>query len=77
MLFQKMGLIMLHLILTHKIESQHVFSEDIRTGKVCNQKSSGRCWMFAALNTFRHKMNKDFNIKDFELSQTYTFFMIN
>lgn len=57
-----------------QIESQHVFSEDIRTGKVCNQKSSGRCWMFAALNTFRHKMNKDFNIKDFELSQTYTFF---
>ncbi len=53
---------------------QHVYSEDIRTGKVTNQKSSGRCWMFAALNTFRHKLNKDFNLEDFELSQTYTFF---
>lgn len=56
------------------IADQHVYSEDIRTGKVCNQKSSGRCWMFAALNNFRHKLNKDFNLPDFELSQTYTFF---
>ncbi|VWL85608.1 C1 family peptidase [Oceanivirga miroungae] len=53
---------------------QHIYSLDIKTGKVSNQKQSGRCWMFAALNNFRHKLNKDFNILDFELSQTYTFF---
>lgn len=53
---------------------QHVYSDDLRTGKITNQKQSGRCWMFAALNTFRYKLNKDFNLKDFELSQTYTFF---
>lgn len=51
-----------------------VFSEEIKTGKVANQKKSGRCWMFAALNTFRHKMNTLFNLKDFELSQNYTNF---
>ena len=27
--------------------------------KVTNQKASGRCWMFAALNTFRHKLISD------------------
>lgn len=51
-----------------------VFSVDLKTGKVANQKQSGRCWMFAALNTFRHKMLKDFNLNEFELSQNYTFF---
>lgn len=51
-----------------------VFSVDVTTGKVANQKQSGRCWMFAALNTFRHKMLNNFQLKDFELSQNYTFF---
>ena len=51
-----------------------VFSVDVTTGKVSNQKQSGRCWMFAALNTFRHKMLNSFNLKDFELSQNHTFF---
>lgn len=54
--------------------NQHIYSIDIKTGKVADQKNSGRCWMFAALNNFRHKLNKDFNIEEFELSQTYTFF---
>ncbi|MDF2909182.1 MAG: aminopeptidase [Sporolactobacillus laevolacticus] len=51
-----------------------VFSEEIETGKVSDQKASGRCWMFAALNTFRHKLSDAFNLKDFELSQNYTLF---
>jgi bleomycin hydrolase len=51
-----------------------VFSVDLATGKVANQKQSGRCWMFAALNTFRHKMIQNFQLKEFELSQNYTFF---
>ncbi|MDD9148409.1 C1 family peptidase [Sporolactobacillus sp. CQH2019] len=50
------------------------FSEEIETGKVTDQKMSGRCWMFAALNTFRHKLNDLFHLKDFELSQNYTLF---
>ncbi len=51
-----------------------VFSVDVEVGPVANQKASGRCWMFAALNTFRHKLVKSHHLKDFELSQSYTFF---
>ena len=36
-----------------QIRDQHIYSVDIKTGAVANQKQSGRCWMFAALNTFR------------------------
>ncbi|WP_165003906.1 MULTISPECIES: C1 family peptidase [unclassified Enterococcus] len=56
------------------VENTPVFSIDLATGKVANQKQSGRCWMFAALNTFRHKMLNQFHLKEFELSQNYTFF---
>ena len=51
-----------------------VFSIDLATGKVANQKQSGRCWMFAALNTFRHQVLTNFQLKNFEFSQNYTFF---
>lgn len=51
-----------------------VFSIDLETGNVANQKQSGRCWMFAALNTFRHHMANTLKLKDFELSQNHTFF---
>ena len=51
-----------------------VFSVDLTNDPVSNQKQSGRCWMFAALNTFRHKMLTEFKLENFELSQAYTFF---
>ena len=52
-----------------------VFSIDLATGDVADQKQSGRCWMFAALNTMRHEMQQKFNLPDnFELSQSYAFF---
>lgn len=51
------------------------FSIDLKTGDVADQKQSGRCWMFAALNTMRHEMQQKFNLPDdFELSQSYQFF---
>lgn len=56
------------------VSNTPVFSIDLTTGKVSNQKQSGRCWMFAALNTFRHKLLNQFHLKEFELSQNYTFF---
>lgn len=56
------------------IHNTPVFSIDLKTGKVSNQEQSGRCWMFAALNTFRHKMLQNFDLKEFELSQNYPFF---
>ena len=56
------------------VDNIPVFSIDLTKDKVSNQKASGRCWMFAALNTFRHKMISDFQLEDFELSQAHTFF---
>lgn len=57
-----------------QVENDHVFSIDLTKDKVANQKESGRCWMFAALNTFRHKLISDLNLDNFELSQAHTFF---
>ncbi len=56
------------------VENTPVFSLDLTKDKVSDQKASGRCWMFAALNTFRHKMIAGFQLEDFELSQANTFF---
>lgn len=39
-----------------------------------NQKSSGRCWLFAACNVFRVAIQQKYKIKDFELSQSYLYF---
>uniref|UniRef100_A0A8C4Q344 Bleomycin hydrolase n=1 Tax=Eptatretus burgeri TaxID=7764 RepID=A0A8C4Q344_EPTBU len=54
----------------------HVFTHCVSTeGKpVCNQKKSGRCWIFACLNTMRLPLMKKFNVEELELSQTYIFF---
>ncbi len=56
------------------VDMRFDFSNEINTGKITNQNKSGRCWLFAALNLFRHKMEQDLNIKDFELSQNYMMF---
>jgi len=41
---------------------------------VTDQKSSGRCWIFAMLNCMRIPVMKQLKIEDFELSQSYLFF---
>lgn len=51
-----------------------VFSIDLGSQPVANQKQTSRCWLFAALNTFRRKIEKEFKLKDFELSQSYPLF---
>lgn len=55
-------------------EKTHNFSINLNQGEITNQKQSGRCWMFAALNTFRFKVIEDLNLKNFELSQSYPLF---
>ena len=50
------------------------FDINIKTLPVTNQKSSGRCWIFAALNCCREMIAKELNLKDFELSQSYIAF---
>ncbi|KAL8731143.1 MAG: hypothetical protein Q9181_004402, partial [Wetmoreana brouardii] len=41
---------------------------------ITNQRSSGRCWLFAATNVFRVAIMKRYNLKEFELSQAYLFY---
>lgn len=53
---------------------QFRFSHEIKTLPVTNQKSSGRCWIFAGLNVIREKIAKTYELKEFELSQNYTAF---
>ena len=52
----------------------HKFSIDIPTMAVTNQKQSGRCWLFAALNLIRETIAKAHNIEFCELSQSYAAF---
>ena len=52
----------------------HEYSICLKQGDICNQKQSGRCWMFAALNTLRYQVMQKCNLKTFELSQAYLFF---
>lgn len=41
---------------------------------VTNQKNTGRCWLFAALNCIRIPFIKHYNIEEFEFSQSYLFY---
>ena len=51
-----------------------VFSVDLQTGEVTNQKQSGRCWLFSLVNTLRHQFGAKYKVKNFNLSQKYLFF---
>lgn len=51
------------------------FSVHLPENKITSQNGSGRCWMFAALNTLRVVAIKNMNLgDDFELSQNHTMF---
>ncbi len=50
------------------------FDVEVRQGKRCDQKRSGRCWMFASLNTMRTRIIDRYDLKTFELSQAYPLF---
>ena len=50
------------------------FSIDIKTLPATNQKSSGRCWLFAATNILREKIAAEKNLENFELSQAWLAF---
>lgn len=42
--------------------------------RATDQGYSGRCWMFAGMNTFRHKLIEALGMNNFEFSETYLFF---
>ena len=50
------------------------FSVDNKTMAATNQKSSGRCWLFAATNILREIVAEKKNMENFELSQSYLAF---
>ncbi|WP_125761435.1 C1 family peptidase [Companilactobacillus hulinensis] len=50
------------------------FNVQVKTGKVSDQKHSGRCWLFSALTTLRTEFSSKYDVKDFELSQNYSSF---
>lgn len=53
----------------------HLFSHQVTPRlPITNQKSSGRCWIFAALNVARRSMLEKYQLNNFEFSQSYLFF---
>ena len=54
--------------------NQFMFSNEIKTLPVANQKASGRCWIFAGLNVLREVVANKYNLDAFEFSQNYTAF---
>ena len=55
-------------------EVDFTFSTKLDNWKATNQKSSGRCWLFATLNLFRPGTMKKMNVKEFEFSQAHIHF---
>ncbi len=51
-----------------------VFKKTVKIGKMTNQRQSGRCWMFAGLNTVRVNLMKKFKLGDIEFSHKYLYF---
>ncbi|KAE8229801.1 hypothetical protein CF326_g5222 [Tilletia indica] len=59
-----------------EVADQHIFNIRIpdEGRPVANQHSSGRCWLFALTNCIRLEVIKKFELKEFELSQSYLHF---
>jgi bleomycin hydrolase len=56
------------------IEHNSLVDFKIKSGDITNQKSSGRCWMFAGFNALRPQVIKKYNLKKFEFSENYLMF---
>lgn len=56
------------------LQNPNVFSKELNIGKITNQRQSGRCWMYAGLNTLRVAMMKKWNLADIEFSHSYLYF---
>lgn len=54
----------------------HIFTNTLKRPnvKATNQGASGRCWLFAALNVFRHSVMNGLEMKNFQFSQTFLYF---
>jgi len=53
------------------VDHDKKFSHKIKTKGISNQKSSGRCWMFAGFNTIKPVLMNNLDVSDFEFSHIY------
>jgi bleomycin hydrolase len=54
--------------------TDQLFTYRVDVSGITDQKSSGRCWMFSSLNLFRPMVMKQYNLAEFEFSETYLYF---
>ncbi|WP_029608641.1 C1 family peptidase [Mycoplasma simbae] len=66
----------LNAVYNNEVRSFHNNEFNIQTKKagMTNQKASGRCWIFAALNILKPSALEKLNVESFEFSQAYTMF---
>lgn len=59
-----------------EIADQQIYNVKIpfEGAPITNQRSSGRCWLFASTNVFRVALMKRYGLESFELSQAYLFY---
>ncbi|GAA5938837.1 C1 family peptidase [Sporobolomyces koalae] len=59
------------------VADQQIFNTKISLegNPVTDQKRSGRCWLFAFTNNVRIEMMKKYDLEEFQLSQSYLFFV--
>ncbi len=64
------------LVLNRDVLNKHntIFNVELKKYGITNQKQTGRCWLFAALNIAKRKVAADYKLNKFELSQSYPFF---
>lgn len=65
--------------LNKNVINQHdfIFSNEVKTHDITDQKKTGRCWMFAALNMIRMKIAEKLKMENFELSESFLYFYDN
>lgn len=56
------------------VRCAHTFSHVVKAGEATSQNASGRCWLFAGLNTYRMAAAERMKLENFELSQNYLMF---
>ena len=55
-------------------KNDHLFSNQVKSKGITDQKQSGRCWLFTGLNVVRPIVIDKFKLDEFEFSQNYSFF---
>ncbi len=52
----------------------HQFKYKVKVSGITDQESSGRCWMFTSLNSFRPQVIENYTLSGFEFSQNHLYF---